>query len=60
VIEEDDSLELYPFIAEHNVCNSLGIDVQEAYEVYKSSNDFLLGKSEDRKMSFQKQEKLET
>ena len=48
-------MELYQFMSEHNVCNSLGIDVQKAYEIYKASNDFLLGKHE-RKVDY----KLET
>lgn len=60
-LEEDDSLELYQFIAEHNVCNSLGINIQDAYEVYKQSNDFLSGKcSEENKTLLPKNEKIES
>ncbi|CAD8062743.1 unnamed protein product [Paramecium sonneborni] len=45
-IDEDDSLELYQFMTEHNQCNSLGIDIQQTYEIYRASNDFLNGKAE--------------
>lgn len=52
-MEDDDSLDLYQFMAEHNVCNSLGFDVQSTYDIYRQSNDFLQGKieSEDQKNS---------
>ena len=34
-MEEDDSLDLYQFMAEHNFCNTLGIDIQNTYHIYK-------------------------
>ncbi|CAD8131855.1 unnamed protein product [Paramecium octaurelia] len=43
-LDEDDSLDLYQFMAEHNYCNTLGIDIQNTYQIYKQSNDFLKGK----------------
>ncbi|KAM3132403.1 hypothetical protein pb186bvf_015503 [Paramecium bursaria] len=46
-IDEDDSLDLYQFMTEHNQCNSLGIDIQNTYEIYRASNDFLHGKCEE-------------
>ncbi|CAK56384.1 unnamed protein product (macronuclear) [Paramecium tetraurelia] len=42
--DEDDSLDLYQFMAEHNYCNTLGIDIQNTYQIYKQSNDFLKGR----------------
>ncbi|CAD8150472.1 unnamed protein product [Paramecium pentaurelia] len=44
--DEDDSLDLYQFMAEHNYCNTLGIDIQNTYQIYKQSNDFLKGRIE--------------
>jgi hypothetical protein len=31
---------------EHNICNSLGIDANQTYEIYKKSSDFLSGRDE--------------
>ncbi|CAD8140578.1 unnamed protein product [Paramecium pentaurelia] len=45
-LDEDDSLDLYQFMAEHNYCNTLGIDIQNTYQIYKQSNDFLKGRIE--------------
>ncbi|CAD8057353.1 unnamed protein product [Paramecium sonneborni] len=45
-LDEDDSLDLYQFMAEHNYCNTIGIDIQNTYQIYKQSNDFLKGKLE--------------
>ncbi|CAD8149246.1 unnamed protein product [Paramecium pentaurelia] len=61
-IDEDDSLELYQFMTEHNQCNSLGIDIQQTYEIYRASNDFLNGKAESedqQQQSLQQQTKIE-
>lgn len=33
-------------MTEHNQCNSLGIDIQQTYEIYRASNEFLNGKAE--------------
>ncbi|CAD8169242.1 unnamed protein product [Paramecium octaurelia] len=46
-IEEDDSLDLYQFMTERNQCNSLGIDIQNTYDVFRASHDFLFGKNEE-------------
>ncbi|CAD8143559.1 unnamed protein product [Paramecium octaurelia] len=40
-MDEDDSLDLYQFMAEHNYCNTLGIDIQQTYHIYKQSKQFL-------------------
>ncbi|CAK75715.1 unnamed protein product (macronuclear) [Paramecium tetraurelia] len=61
-IDEDDSLELYQFMTEHNQCNSLGIDIQQTYEIYRASNDFLNGKAESedqQQQQLQQQTKVE-
>lgn len=45
-MDEEDSLDLYQFMAEHNYCNTLGIDIQHTYHIYKQSKLFLSRKYE--------------
>lgn len=34
-------------MTERNQCNSLGIDIQNTYDVFRASHDFLFGKTDD-------------
>ncbi|CAD8147240.1 unnamed protein product [Paramecium pentaurelia] len=39
-MDEEDSLDLYQFMIEHNNCNTLDIDIQQIYHLYKKSKLF--------------------
>ncbi|CAD8058354.1 unnamed protein product [Paramecium sonneborni] len=45
-MDEEDSLDLYQFMVDHNCCNNLGIDIQNTYHIYKQSKLFLSRKYE--------------
>ncbi|CAD8060202.1 unnamed protein product [Paramecium sonneborni] len=54
-MDEEDSLDLYQFMAEHNYCNTLGIDIQNTYHIFKQSKLFLSRKYE---LEDQKQQQI--